>query len=87
MTEIKCIKDVYTDNSQYFNYCDVDEALSYPVIKLFTKGKDYDVNIVGDDWRAKDDDCDIESIPYNHIVFNQTDTELKEWFFEHFEIN
>ena len=86
MTPIKCIKDVFTDNSQYLNHFDVEEAMSYPIFKLFTKDKTYNVSIIGDEWRTKDDSCNDEEIPFNHIVFKQNDDELKEWFFEHFVI-
>ena len=88
MTQVKCLKDVYTDNSQYLMLCDeseIQEALSYPVKKLFTEGAIYDVKICGEEWRVNDDSSTKNDDTYNHIIFNAKDSENK-WFFEHFKI-
>jgi hypothetical protein len=75
--KVKCIKDVYTQEYD-------GEGIFYPLIKVFTKGKIYDVEIVDNEWRTQDDDCPKE-IPYNHIILNELDSD-KSWFYEHFEI-
>jgi hypothetical protein len=88
MTQIKCLKDVYTDNSQYLMFCDedeIEEALSFPIKRLFTKDASYEVKISGEEWRVHDDTSTKNDNTHNHIVFNANDSEHK-WFFEHFEI-
>ena len=88
MTQVKCLKDVYTDNSQYLILCDeeeIEEALSFPVKRLFTEGVVYDVRINGEEWRVHDDTSTEKDDSHNHIIFNSKENDSK-WFFEHFEI-
>jgi hypothetical protein len=64
--------------------CD-EEALSYPVKKLFTEGSIYEVKINGEEWRVHDDTSTKLDDTHNHIIFNSKDNDNK-WFYEHFEI-